>query len=161
VSVVEVNDSERDRVVRELTRFCGDGRLTLDELEERVAEVYAATTTAEIQHALRQLPAVQTFDSNRPVDHAAPTPPRAAAMPHAHASAAVERARDRNDLRAGEIALRVHMVVFLSVVGLLTAIWFLTSPFGYFWPIWVAMPWGMALAIHAGVHRAVWHNHER
>jgi hypothetical protein len=43
----------------------------------------------------------------------------------------------------------------LSVIAFLTVIWFLTSPFGYFWPIWPAMGWGLALAIQAGVTKAI------
>jgi hypothetical protein len=51
-----MTDERRDEVVRELTRHCGDGRLTLDELEDRFAVAYAATTDAELDHALRELP---------------------------------------------------------------------------------------------------------
>lgn len=139
---MQASDSERERIVRELTQHCGDGRLTLDELEERIAEAYAADTQDELRHAIRELPAVP----RRIV-----TPPaRRADAPMVKATSA---ALDKR--RAGEVALRVHLVVYLSVIGLLTAIWFVTSPFGYFWPIWTAMPWGMALAIHAGVHKAV------
>ena len=54
---------------------------------------------------------------------------------------------------AGEIALRIHLVSYLSVIGFLVAIWFLTSPFGYFWPVWPALGWGLAIAIHAGVEK--------
>ncbi|MEA3056409.1 MAG: hypothetical protein QOD30_1841, partial [Actinomycetota bacterium] len=57
--------------------------------------------------------------------------------------------------RAGEIALRIHLAVYLSVIGLLVVIWIMTG-FGYPWPMWQAMSWGVALAIHAGVHKAVW-----
>jgi hypothetical protein len=46
----------RERAIRDLTRHCGDGRLTLDELEERIEEVNAATSDEEIRHALRELP---------------------------------------------------------------------------------------------------------
>jgi len=46
----------RERAIRAPTRHCGDGRLTLDELEERIEEVHAATTDEEIRHALRELP---------------------------------------------------------------------------------------------------------
>ena len=52
----EITDSEREAAVRDLTRHCGDGRLTLDELEGRVEEVYAATTRDELRLALRELP---------------------------------------------------------------------------------------------------------
>jgi hypothetical protein len=51
-----VNDADRERAVRELSRHCGDGRLTLDELEDRIADVYAATTDAELALAFRELP---------------------------------------------------------------------------------------------------------
>ena len=51
-----MTDDDRDRAVRELTRHCGDGRLTLDELEDRIGEVYAATTEAELALAFRELP---------------------------------------------------------------------------------------------------------
>ena len=51
-----VTDADRERAVRELSRHCGDGRLTLDELEDRITEVYAATTEAELALAFRELP---------------------------------------------------------------------------------------------------------
>ena len=49
----------RERAIRDLTRHCGDGRITLDELEERIDEVNLATTDVEIRHALRELPVVE------------------------------------------------------------------------------------------------------
>ena len=138
------SDAEREQVVRDLTKHCGDGRLTLDELEQRIAEVYAAKSKTELQHAIRELPRTPVHIPSSPPVRVKP-------------SAAPVRNLNENDRRNGEIALRIHLTVFLSVIGLLTAIWFLTSGgTGYFWPIWTAMPWGMALAIHAGVHKAVW-----
>ena len=41
-----LSEHDRDQAVRDLTRHCGDGRLTLDELEERIGEVYTATSAA-------------------------------------------------------------------------------------------------------------------
>lgn len=70
--MAEITDSERDAVVRELTRHCGDGRLTLDELEQRVGEAYEATTRGELAHALRELPRFPGADRERP---AVPTSP--------------------------------------------------------------------------------------
>jgi hypothetical protein len=141
-----VGDDDRERIVRDLTKHCGDGRLTLDELEERVAEVYAATTLADLDNALRELP-------RSPVPIPKPLGPplrtRPSAAPVREQSAVQAR-------RASEIALRVHMAVYLSIIGMLVAIYMLTDPFGYPWPIWPAIGWGVALAIHAGVHKAVW-----
>jgi hypothetical protein len=56
VLVDGISDAERDRVVRELTRHCGDGRLTLDELEERISIAAAATTRAELDALFEDLP---------------------------------------------------------------------------------------------------------
>jgi hypothetical protein len=75
---------ERDEIIRELTRHCGDGRLTLDELEARIQEVYAAETDEEARHALRELPVARTEPYRRdddPVRAAAPPPPRSAPVP--------------------------------------------------------------------------------
>jgi signal transduction histidine kinase len=44
--------------------------------------------------------------------------------------------------------LRVHAVVDASVVTVLTVIWAVTS-LGYFWPIWLVLPFATALAMHA------------
>jgi len=38
---VRVSDAERDEVVQQLSRHTGDGRLTIDDFEERVEQVYA------------------------------------------------------------------------------------------------------------------------
>jgi hypothetical protein len=46
----------RDKVVKELTRHCGDGRLTLDELETRIEEAYAAETEDDLRDLLADLP---------------------------------------------------------------------------------------------------------
>jgi hypothetical protein len=54
--VMAVLTDQRDQIVRELTRHCGDGRLTLDELESRIEEAYAASTAEELRHVLRELP---------------------------------------------------------------------------------------------------------
>ena len=155
MEAVELSEAERERVIRDLTRHCGDGRLTLDELEERVGEVYAATTMAEIEHALRFLPATPAAQPPRPIiDPSTPMRPSAPVVRHGHGAI--------DPRRGGEIALRIHLAVYLSVIGLLVAIWFLTTPFsGGYWPIWPAMTWGAALAIHAGVHKAVWAVHDR
>ena len=71
---------ERDEVIRALTRHCGDGRLTLDELEERIAEAYEATSDAELRHVLRDLPVDPTLAPPPHVDaeptfHRTPLPP--------------------------------------------------------------------------------------
>ena len=133
------SDADRERVVRDLTKHCGDGRLTLDELEDRIAEVYAAATVRDLEHAVRELPRNHPvrMPSSPPIrDKGSDAPVRTSAK------------------RGAEVALKVHTAVYLSVMAFLVLIWFLTSPFGYFWPIWPAMSWGLAVAIQAGVTKA-------
>jgi hypothetical protein len=51
-----VGDSDRSAAVDELRRHHDSGRLTLDEFESRLAEVHAARTRGDLDHAFRQLP---------------------------------------------------------------------------------------------------------
>src|SRR5437764_10987449 len=51
-----VADSDRSAAAEELRKHYDSGRLTLDEFESRLAEVYAARTRGDLEHAYRQLP---------------------------------------------------------------------------------------------------------
>jgi len=51
-----VPDSDREAAVKELREHHDSGRLTLDEFESRLAEVHAARTRGDLEHAHRQLP---------------------------------------------------------------------------------------------------------
>lgn len=53
---MRISDSDRNRAVEELRRHCAAGRLSIDDLEARVAEAAAAETLADLDHALRDLP---------------------------------------------------------------------------------------------------------
>src|SRR5437879_6688467 len=53
---VRLCDAERGQAAEELKRHCSDGRLTLDEYSERLDEVFAARTYADLARALRDLP---------------------------------------------------------------------------------------------------------
>src|SRR5262245_24288320 len=54
---LRVSDRERQEVIAQLSKHTGEGRLTLDEFEARVDEVWNASKQAELRHALRELPA--------------------------------------------------------------------------------------------------------
>jgi hypothetical protein len=51
-----VSDVEREKTVELLRQHTAEGRLTLDEFSERVSEVYAAKTRADLDQTLRELP---------------------------------------------------------------------------------------------------------
>ena len=67
---VRISDNDRNEVVDHLRAFTGDGRLTLDEFEERVEIVLNARTRSELAPALDGLPPVSLTIDQRP-----PPPP--------------------------------------------------------------------------------------
>jgi tape measure domain-containing protein len=53
------SDADRERAAAQLQRHFAEGRVTMEELEERLARVYAARTLAELygpDGAMRDLP---------------------------------------------------------------------------------------------------------
>ncbi|MFD2081531.1 Cell wall-active antibiotics response 4TMS YvqF [Actinopolymorpha cephalotaxi] len=71
-SHLRASDSDRQRVAEVLRDAAGEGRLTLEELDERLEGVYAAKTYAELERFTSDLPGVGST-----VEH----PPRAATAP--------------------------------------------------------------------------------
>ncbi|MFF5263048.1 DUF1707 domain-containing protein [Actinomadura viridis] len=53
---IRASDADRDRVAQVLRDAAGEGRLTLEELDERLDAVYAARTYAELEPITRDLP---------------------------------------------------------------------------------------------------------
>jgi Domain of unknown function (DUF1707)/Cell wall-active antibiotics response 4TMS YvqF len=66
---VRVSDAERERVALSLREHCAAGRLTLEELSTRLDEAYRARTGAELEAALRELPAQPATRSRRSPKH--------------------------------------------------------------------------------------------
>lgn len=50
-------DADREHAADQLRRHCADGRLSAEELEERLEAVYAAHTLADLEPPLADLPA--------------------------------------------------------------------------------------------------------
>ena len=118
---LRVGDAERDQVADQLKAHCTAGRLTLDEYSDRLGELYAARTWADLSLVLRDLPA-------------APPSPVAGRPPHR---------------TPGGLGLSPALSCYLTVMVVLVVIWALTSPGGYFWPMWPALGWGFALFRHS------------
>lgn len=53
---LRVSDQDRDGVIAQLNRHAGEGRLTLEELEERVEQAFNARTRGELEPLTRDLP---------------------------------------------------------------------------------------------------------
>ncbi|MGH3665746.1 MAG: DUF1707 SHOCT-like domain-containing protein [Egibacteraceae bacterium] len=97
---VRASDADRERVVALLRRHAADGRLTLDELGDRIGEAYAARTTGDLVPVLRELPAPM------------PEPPRATV------------ARPRRTWHPATPLALVVAVVVLTGWAVTAAVWF-------------------------------------
>lgn len=53
---LRVSDADREQAAEVLRQAAGDGRLTLDELDERLATAYAAKTYADLESVTTDLP---------------------------------------------------------------------------------------------------------
>ncbi|GAA4155258.1 DUF1707 SHOCT-like domain-containing protein [Actinomadura keratinilytica] len=53
---LRASDADRDRVAAVLREAAGDGRISMDELQERLEAVYSAKTYAELEPLTRDLP---------------------------------------------------------------------------------------------------------
>jgi hypothetical protein len=60
------SDDDRERATEQLTDAAADGRLTVDELSERLDLVHAARTDADLEAALDGLPAVDDHGPGYP-----------------------------------------------------------------------------------------------
>lgn len=113
---LRASDADRERVATALRNHTGAGRLTLDELDQRVAAAYAARTLEDLDPLLADLPS------------SPPTP-----EPDVTVRAAL-RLRWAGWLVTGVLCLLIWTATSLAA-----------SDFSYFWPGWVIGPWGVVL----------------
>lgn len=114
-----------------LREHFGAGRLSDDDLAERIAGAYEAMTLAELDALTLDLPSPE---SALP---ATSTPRRAPAR----------RARTKAG-SALATSVRIHATIYVLVNVMLIAIWAVSGG-GYFWPIWPILGWGVGLGGHA------------
>ncbi|MFL5822635.1 MAG: DUF1707 domain-containing protein [Solirubrobacteraceae bacterium] len=112
---LRVSDQERDRAGQLLREHFAAGRLTEDELKERVHSVYEARTQQQLQSLLSDLPDL----------------PATRQEMKAEVAARRRHLQRRLFQEAGGAA---------TPFIICTVIWLATGATGGFWPIWVAIP---------------------
>ena len=116
-------DADRQRVADQLRTALEEGRLDLHEYDERLQLTYAAKTYGELDVVLADLPTAS-----------APKPPGAAPTGNP----------------AGQWIGQVWSS-WVFVVLVTSAVWGISSlasgGLDYFWPVWVAGPWGLFLVV--------------
>jgi hypothetical protein len=72
---LRASDRDRDVVAEHLRKHCVEGRITLDELEERLEGVMAAATLAELSRLVSDLPPLPAQRNRAPATAGAPVAP--------------------------------------------------------------------------------------
>ncbi|NBE80814.1 DUF1707 SHOCT-like domain-containing protein [Micromonospora rubida] len=128
-------DTDRQVVADQLRAAVDEGRLDLHEYDERLQRAYTSRTYGELDALVTDLPMP-----------AAPAASELATVPAAVPSAA-ERAQSSVTVRW----LAEVWLPYLRVVAIVVTVWAVTSTLAtdllYFWPAWVAGPWGAVLLV--------------
>ncbi|MEV6634181.1 DUF1707 domain-containing protein [Actinoplanes sp. NPDC051470] len=117
---IRAADADRQQVAERLRAALDEGRLDLHEYDDRLQQTYSAKTYGELERLTTDLPMVVT---------ATPVAPKV----------------------DGDLTRRWLIHVwdeYVTAVGICVAIWVLAGvdgDWGFFWPLWVAGPWGVIL----------------
>lgn len=124
---VRAGDADRDRAASALRRHFAEGRLTPEEFDERLTSALAARTMGDLADLLADLP----------------PDPDGYALPVPVTQSGSARVASR---RVGPPAViwRAQLASYVTTSLMCVLIWLFTG--GYFWPIWVIGPWGIAIA---------------
>jgi hypothetical protein len=135
---MRAGDADRESVAERLRGALNEGRLDLHEYDERLRQTYAAKTYGELQGLLSDLPGTAPLARSQVVPASGPASPHWEPGPDGRYPDATRRwVWETWDSYLGAVAI-VVTIWFVTVV---------TSGAHYFWPIWVAGPWGAVLAV--------------
>jgi hypothetical protein len=122
---LRASDADRDRVAAVLRQHCSAGRLTFEELSERLGQVYEARTLDQLFALTNDMP-----------------------DPEPHPQLGEYLPRLRPTVPARRRALAVDAATYAVISAVLVTVWAVTGG-GYFWPMWLIIVWGALLAVHA------------
>jgi len=140
---LRAGDADRERVAERLRTALDEGRLNLYEYDERLRDAYAAKTYAELDVLLADLPGVTPASESQLVragaSASAPATPRWRPTPDGRYPDATRRwVVDMWDAWASTVAVSVAIWIAICLL-----VWDVL----YFWPGWVAGPWGAVLLV--------------
>ncbi|GAA4234249.1 DUF1707 domain-containing protein [Actinomadura meridiana] len=130
---LRASDADRDRAAASLREHCAEGRITMDELQERLETVYAAKTLGQLQEVTADLPEEDLYQLPVPATQAKST-----ASPARRPSGGLDVQRMRAMWGAWGVVSAINLAIWLVL---------LVQGSGdvYPWWIWVAGPWGVIL----------------
>lgn len=151
---MRASDADRERVTEILRDAHGDGRLSQDELLQRLEDTYAARTYRDLDVVIGDLPVARR--SVAQVAGQLMREPRSATLATSAGTPMVRSGRARRFARR---LLTFSWWVYGTVVAMCVVIWLITAlatDLGaqYFWPLWIAGPWGVLLGTGELAYRA-------
>ena len=142
---LRAGDADRERVAERLRAALDEGRLNLYEYDDRLREAYAAKTYAELDALLADLPGVTPVSQSQVATRAQTKPGRGEPI---HGE--VIPADGRYPAATGQWIAAVWGS-WVRAVSICVLIWggisLLSTELTYFWPGWVAGPWGAVLLV--------------
>jgi len=121
---LRASDADRDRVAAVLRQHCSAGRLTFDELSDRLGQVYEARTLDQLFSLTNDLPDPE---------------------PHPHLTEHLPQVPTVAPTR--QRVLATHVATYAVVNAVLVAVWAATGG-GFFWPIFPIVGWAVLVAVH-------------
>ncbi|GAA4581004.1 hypothetical protein GCM10023194_10970 [Planotetraspora phitsanulokensis] len=141
---MRASDGDRDRVAAALREHVAEGRLTVDEFNERLESVYQSRTYGELAKLTSDLPEIDL--------HTLPATVKPQAEPPAQAG-------------RKQTATRAAWASFVGTNAVLWAIWLMSSMGSghatYPWPLWVTLFWGIPLLVGTVFGTGPGHGHGR
>nr|WP_218106031.1 DUF1707 domain-containing protein [Micromonospora citrea] len=138
-------DADRHAVAERLRVAVDEGRLDLHEYDERLQRAYASRTYGELDALVNDLPVT----GHLPV----PAAPAASQLATPPEDVAPPSEGDRSPATPAVVArwLAEVWLPYLRVVAIVVTVWAVASALSaellYFWPAWVAGPWGAVLVV--------------
>ncbi|MGH9245170.1 MAG: DUF1707 domain-containing protein [Acidimicrobiales bacterium] len=147
---VRASDADRDRILEHLRKHLAEGRLDLEEFEDRSAQAFAAKTVGELRPLLSDLPVLADRPGGPPVRQPMPREARPRPRP----------ARRPGGSVMSSTGFRVHFYIWIVLSIFWLAIWFGVELVNQgdpvpFWPIFPIAGFGMTVGIHAAVRKAI------
>ncbi|MFE3059684.1 DUF1707 domain-containing protein [Nocardia sp. NPDC059239] len=128
---MRASDRDREQIVDRLRVAMDEGRITLHEFDERLQQVYSARTYGELAPIMSDLPVQRVSSRSAPAD-----------------------------VSSVPLWVKIIWAPWVFVTLMCVVIWVATG-LGYFWPIWVAAPWGLALLIPTSIGMVVQRDAQR
>jgi hypothetical protein len=128
---IRASDSDREVVAERLSSALTEGRLSMQEYDDRLGQAFQAVTYGELADLLTDLPRTGAGAGTKPQPAA-----RSSATPMAKLSTFPKWLRILWTIWAVKVSLNLAVWVMLSISDM--------SPV-YFWPMWIIVPPGAAL----------------